>query len=69
MSKACGGDKIPNELFKILKDGTVKALHSIYQQIRKTQQLPQDWKRSVFITITKKGNTKEFPYSYWESKL
>ena len=51
--------KIPTELFKILKDDAVKVLHSIYQQIWKTQQWPQDWKRSIFILITNKGNAKE----------
>ena len=60
MKKASGGDEIPAELFQILKDNAVKMLHSIYQQIWKTQQWPQDWKRSVFIPIPKKGNTKEF---------
>ena len=59
MNKDSGGDKIPAELFQILKDDTVKVLHSICQQIWKTQQWPQDWKRSVFILIPKKGNTKE----------
>ena len=59
MNKATGGDGIPGELFQILKDDTVKVLHSICQQIRKTQQWPQDWKRSVFIPIPKKGNAKE----------
>ena len=59
MSKASGGDGIPVELFQILKDDAVKVLHSIYQQIWKTQQWPQDWKRSVFIPIPKKGNFKE----------
>ena len=59
MNKASGGDGILVELFKILKDGAVKALHSICQQIWKTQQWPQDWKRSVFISISKKGNAKE----------
>ena len=59
MNKASGGDSIPAELFKILKDDTVKVLHSICQQIWKTQQRPQDWKRSVFIPIPKKGNAKE----------
>ena len=54
-----GGDGIPAELFQILKDDGVKVLHSICQQIWKTQQWPQDWKRSVFIPIPKKGNTKE----------
>ena len=57
MNKASGGDRIPAELFQILKDD-VKVLHSIYQQIWKTQQWPQDWKRSVFIPISKKGNAK-----------
>ena len=59
MNKASGCDGIPVELFKILKDDAVKGLHSIYQQIWKTQQWPQDWKRSVFILIPKKGNAKE----------
>ena len=59
MNKASGGDGIPVELFQILKDDAVKVLHSICQQIRKTQQWPQDWKRSVFIPILKKGNAKE----------
>ena len=59
MNKACGGDGIPDELFQILKDDVVKVLHSICQQIWKTQQWPQDWKRSVFIPIPKKGNAKE----------
>ena len=59
MNKASGGDGIPVELFQILKDDTVKVLHSIYQQLWKTQQWPQDWKRSVFIPIPKKGNAKE----------
>ena len=58
-NKACGGDGIPVELFQILKDDAVKVLHSICQQMCKTQQWPQDWKRSVFIPIPKKGNTKE----------
>ena len=57
--KASGGDGIPVELFQILKDDAVKVLHSIYQQIWKTQQWPQDWKSSVFISIPKKGNAKE----------
>ena len=57
--KATGGDGIPVEPLQILKDDAVKGLHSIYQQIWKTQQWPQDWKRSVFITIPKKGNAKE----------
>ena len=59
VNKASGGDKIPAELFQILKDDAVKVLHSLCQQIRKTQQWPQDWKRSVFIPIAKKSNTKE----------
>ena len=59
MNRASGGDGIPVELFKILKDDAVKALHSTGQQIWKTQQWPQDWKRSVFIPILKKGNAKE----------
>ena len=59
-NKASGGDGIPVELFQILKDGAVKVLHSICQQIWKTQQWPQDWKRSVFIPIPKKGNAKEY---------
>ena len=58
-NKASGGDGIPVELFQILKDDAVKVLHSICQQIWKTQQWPQDWKRSVLITIPKKGNAKE----------
>ena len=60
MNKARGGDGIPVELFQILKDDAVKVLHSICQQIWKTQQWPQDWKRSVFIPIAKKGNAKEY---------
>ena len=59
MNKASGGDGIPVELFQILKDDAVKMLHSICQQIWKTQQWPQDWKRSVFISIPKKANSKE----------
>ena len=59
MNKASGGDRIPVELFQILKDDAVKVLHSICQQIWKTQQWPQDWKKSVFIPIPKKGNAKE----------
>ena len=58
-NKASGGDGIPAELFEILKDDAVEVLHSIYQQVWKTQQWPQDWKRSVFIPIPKKGNAKE----------
>ena len=58
-NKASGGDGIPVELFQILKDDAVEVLHSICQQIWKTQQWPQDWERSVFIPIPKKGNAKE----------
>ena len=58
-NKASVGDRIPVELFQILKDDAVKVLHSICQQIWKTNQWPQDWKRSVFIPIPKKGNAKE----------
>ena len=59
MNKASGGDAIPVELFQILKDDAVRVLHSICQQIWKTQQWPQDRKRSVFIPTPKKGNAKE----------
>ena len=59
MNKSSGGDEIPVELFQILKDDVVKVLHSIYQQIWKTQQWLQDWKKSVFIPILKKENAKE----------
>ena len=59
MNKARGADGIPVELFQILKNDAIKVLHSICQQIWKTQQWPQDWKRSVFIPISKKGNAKE----------
>ena len=59
MNKASVGDGIPVELFQILKDDAVKVLHSIRQQIWKTHQWPQDWKRAVFIPIPKKGNAKE----------
>ena len=58
-NKASGGDRIPVELFQILKDDAVKVLNSICQQIWKTQQWPQDWKRSIFIPISKEGNAKE----------
>ena len=58
-NKASGGNGIPVELFQILEDDTVKVLHSVCQQIWKTQQWPQDWKRSVFIPIPKKGKAKE----------
>ena len=59
MNKASGGDGIPVERFQILEDDAVKVLHSKWQQIWKTQLWPQDWKRSVFIAIPKKGNAKE----------
>ena len=59
MNKASGSDGIPVELFQILEDDAVNVLHSICQQIGKTQQWPQDWKRLVFIPIPKKGNDKE----------
>ena len=59
MDTASGGDGIPVELVQILKDDAVKVLHSICQQILKTQQWPQDWKRSVFILVPKKGNAKD----------
>ena len=60
MSKDSGGDGIQAELFQILKDDAMKVLHSTCQKIWKTQQWPQDWKRSVFIPISKKGNAKEY---------
>ena len=60
MNKVSGGDGILVELFQILKDDVVKVLHSVCQQIWKTQQWPQDWKMSVFIPIPKKGNAKEY---------
>ena len=62
MNKASGGYGIPGELFQILKDDDLKVLHSICQQIWKSQQWPQDWKRSVFIPIPKKGNAKEYSH-------
>ena len=64
MNKASGGDKIPVELFQILKDDAAKVLHSICQQFWKMLQWPQDWKRSVFIPIPKKGNAKEYAKYY-----
>ena len=64
MNKASGSDGFPVELFQILKDDAVKVLHSICQQIGKTQQWPQDWKRSVFIPNQKKGNVKECSNSH-----
>ena len=60
MNKASGGEEIPPDLLQILKDDAVKVLHSIWQQIWKTQQCPQDWKRSIFIPIPKEGNAKEY---------
>ena len=59
-NKASGGDEISVELFQILKDNAIKVLHSICQQILKTQQWPQDWNKSAFIPITKKGIAKEY---------
>ena len=59
MNKSSGSDRIPVELFQIVKDDAIKVMHSICQQIWKTQQWPQDWKRSVFIPILKKGSAKE----------
>ena len=59
MKKTSGGDEIPAELLQILKDDAVKVMYSICQQIWKMQQWPRDWKRSVFVPIPKKGNTKE----------
>ena len=59
VNKASGSDGIPIELFQILKDDAAKVLHSVCQQIWKTQQWPQDWKRAVFISIPKKGNAKK----------
>ena len=59
MNKASGGDRIPVELFTVLKDDAVKVLHSVCQQTWETQQWPQDWKRPVFIPNSKKGNAKE----------
>ena len=64
MNKASGDDETPAELFQILKDGVTKVLHSICQQIWKTQQWPQGWKRSAFITVPKKGNAKEYSDYY-----
>ena len=63
MNRASGGDRTPGELFQILKDNTVKVLHSICQQIWKTPQWPQDWKRSVFIPIPKKDNASSVQFS------
>ena len=64
MNKVIGGDGIPVELFQILKDDAVQMLHSVCQQIWKTQQWSQDWKRSVFIPIPKKSNKKEYSYCH-----
>ena len=64
MNKGTGGDGIPVELLQILKDDAVKVLHAICQQIWKTQQWPQDWKKSVFIPFPKKGNAKEWSNSH-----
>ena len=64
MNKASGGDGIPVELFQILKDDAVKVPHSVCQQILKMQQWPKEWKRSVFISVPKKGNANEFS-KYW----
>ena len=63
MNRASGGDRTPGELFQILKDDAVKVLHSICQQIWKTPQWPQDWKRSVFIPIPKKDNANSVQFS------
>ena len=68
-NKASGGDGIPVELFKILKDDAVKVLHSICQQIWKTHQRPQDWKRSVFIPVANKGNGTPLQYSCLENTM
>ena len=68
MNEAIEGDGIAVELFQILKDDAVKVLHSVCQQIWKTQQWPQDWKRSVFIPIPKKGTAKECS-NYWTTAL
>ena len=68
INKPSGGDGIPVELFQILKDDAVKVLHSVCQQIWKTQQWPQDYKRSVFIPVQKKGNVKEYS-NYLTSEL
>ena len=68
VNKASGCDGIPVELFKILKDNAIKALHSICQQIWKTQQWPQDWKRSTLIPVPKKGSTKECA-NHWTISL
>ena len=64
MNKASGGDGIPAELFQILKDDAVEVLHSLCQQIWKIQQWPQNWERSVFISVSKKGNAKNYKLPY-----
>ena len=64
VNKASGGDGIPVELFQILKDDAVTVLHSVCQQIWRTQQWPEDWKRSVFIPIPKEGNAKGYSNYY-----
>ena len=64
INKASGGDGIPTEIFQILKDDAVQVLHSMCQQIWKTQQWPQDWKRSIFIPIPKKASDKECSYDH-----
>ena len=69
MNKASGGDGIPVELFQILKDDLVKVLHSICQQIWKTQQWPQDWKRPISIPIPKKGNAKKCSHFHTVERL
>ena len=69
MNKANGGNGVPAKLFQILKDDDVKVLHSICQQIWKTQQWPQDWKRSVFIPIPKKGNANPLQYSCLDNSI
>ena len=69
LNKASAGDRIPVELFQILKDDAVEVLHSICQQIWKTQQWPQDWKRSVFIPIPKKGSTQTTTQLHSSHKL
>ena len=68
MNKASGGDEVPAELFKFLKDDAVKVLHSICQQIWKSQQWSQEWKRSVFIPVPKKSNAKGCS-DYWTTAL
>ena len=69
MNKTSGGDGIQAELFKVLKDDTVKVLHSICQKIWKTQQWPQDWKRSLFIPIPKKGSNAEECSNYYATAV